>query len=112
MANTEGGVLYLGVEVLQIQIPMSKTIIATSDGKILRRRLKLDGTPENVPMYPYEIPGRLSSISQLDYLAQILFSVTIDDLDGNERDRFRNIIKYRKGDPSFFCRKIFRGMTI
>ena len=61
-----------GIEVLQIQIPMSKTIIATSDGKIQRRRLKPDGSPENVPMYPYEIPGRLSSLSQLDYSAQIL----------------------------------------
>jgi len=143
MTNTEGGVLYLGVEdnseitgvhkkhkdpngamalianrtvpslsvraeiveeegmeVLQIQIPMSKTIVATSDGKILRRRLKPDGSPENVPMYPYEIPGRLSSLSQLDYSAQILLGATMDDLDGNERDRLRNIIKYRKGDKT------------
>lgn len=143
MANTEGGILYLGVEddgeitgvhkrhndpngamalianktvpslsvraeiveeegieVLQIQIPMSKTIIATSDGKIQRRRLKSDGSPENVPMYPYEIPGRLSSLSQLDYSAQILLGATMDDLDGNERDRLRNIIKYRKGDKT------------
>lgn len=89
-----------GIEVLQIQIPMSKTIIATSDGKIQRRRLKLDGSPENVPMYPYEIPGRLSSLSQLDYSAQILLGATMDDLDGNERDRLRNIIKYRKGDKT------------
>lgn len=89
-----------GIEVLQIQIPMSKTIVATSDGKIQRRRLKPDGSPENVPMYPYEIPGRLSSLSQLDYSAQILLGATIDDLDGNERDRLRNIIKYRKGDKT------------
>lgn len=89
-----------GIEVLQIQIPMSKTIIATSDGKIQRRRLKPDGSPENVPMYPYEIPGRLSSLSQLDYSAQILSGATMDDLDGNERDRLRNIIKYRKGDKT------------
>ena len=89
-----------GIEVLQIQIPMSKTIIATSDGKIQRRRLKPDGSPENVPMYPYEIPGRLSSLSQLDYSAQILLGATLDDLDGNERDRLRNIIKYRKGDKT------------
>ena len=89
-----------GIEVLQIQIPMSKTIIATSDGKIQRRRLKPDGSPENVPMYPYEIPGRLSSLSQLDYSAQILMGATMDDLDGNERDRLRNIIKYRKGDKT------------
>lgn len=89
-----------GIEVLQIQIPMSKTIIATLDGKIQRRRLKPDGSPENVPMYPYEIPGRLSSLSQLDYSAQILLGATMDDLDGNERDRLRNIIKYRKGDKT------------
>lgn len=89
-----------GIEVLQIQIPMSKTIIATSDGKIQRRRLKPDGSPENVPMYPHEIPGRLSSLSQLDYSAQILLGATMDDLDGNERDRLRNIIKYRKGDKT------------
>lgn len=89
-----------GIEVLQIQIPMSKTIIATSDGKIQRRRLKPDGSPENVPMYPYEILGRLSSLSQLDYSAQILLGATMDDLDGNERDRLRNIIKYRKGDKT------------
>ena len=89
-----------GIEVLQIQIPMSKTIVATSDGKIQRRRLKPDGSPENVPMYPYEIPGRLSSLCQLDYSAQILLGATIDDLDGNERDRLRNIIKYRKGDKT------------
>lgn len=87
-----------GIEVLQIQIPMSKTIVATSDGKIQRRRLKPDGSPENVPMYPYEIPGRLSSLGQLDYSAQILVGATMDDLDSGERDRLRNIIKYRKGD--------------
>ena len=89
-----------GIEVLQIQIPMSKTIIATSDGKIQRRRLKPDGSPENVPMYPYEILGRLSSLSQLDYSAQILVGATMEDLDGKERDRLRNIIKYRKGDKT------------
>ncbi len=89
-----------GIEVLQIQIPMSKTIVATSDGKIQRRRLKPDRSPENVPMYPYEIPGRLSSLSQLDYSAQILLGATMDDLDGSERERLRNIIKYRKGDKT------------
>lgn len=143
MANTDGGVLYLGVEdngditgvhkkhndpnglvalvanrtvpslsvraeiieddgieVLQIQIPMSKTIVATTDGRIQRRRLKPDGSPQNVPMYPYEIPARLSSLSQLDYSAQIVYGATVDDLDNAERERMRNIIKYRKGDRS------------
>lgn len=148
MTNTEGGVLFLGVEdngeitgvhkqhadeigvvalianktvpsvsaraeiiteenekqekvnVLKIEIPMSKTIVASADGKILRRRLKLDGTPENVPMYPYEINTRLSELSLLDFSAQIISDTTVDDLDPNERVRLRNIIKMRKGDKS------------
>lgn len=148
MTNTEGGVLFLGVEdngnitgvhrqhadeigvaalvanktvpsvsvraeliteknenqeklnVLKIEIPMSRTIVASADGKILRRRLKLDGTPENVPMYPYEINTRLSELSLLDFSAQIIPDTTMDDFDPNERIRLRNIIKMRKGDKS------------
>ena len=87
-------------EVLQIEIPMSRAIVATSDGKILRRRLKVDGTPENVPMYPYEINTRLSELSLLDFSAQILNGAVMDDLDPNERVRLRQIIKLRKGDKS------------
>lgn len=143
MANTEGGLLFLGVEdngeitgihkqhgdeigvtalianktvpsvsvraeivveeeypVLKIEIPMSRTIVASSDGKILRRRLKIDGTPENIPMYPYEISTRLSELSLLDFSAQILGGATAEDLDPNERQRLRDIIKRRKGDKS------------
>ena len=51
-------------------------------------------------MYPYEISRRLSSISQLDYSAQILLCAPMNDLDGNERDRLRNIIKYCKGEKT------------
>ena len=87
-----------GLSVLKIEIPMCRTIIATTDGKILKRRLKLDGTPENVPLYPFEIPGRLSELNLLDYSAQVIEESSIDDLDPNERIRLRNIIKYRKGD--------------
>lgn len=31
---------------------------------------------------------------------KIILGATMDDLDGNERDRLRNIIKYRKGDKT------------
>lgn len=86
------------IDILKIEIPMSKTIVASADGKIIRRRLKLDGTPENVPMYPYEINTRLSELSLLDFSAQIISDTTLDDLDSNERLRLRNIIKMRKGD--------------
>lgn len=88
------------VDVLKIEIPMSRTIVATADGKILRRRLKLDGTPENIPLYPFEITTRLSELSLLDFSASIIKDATIDDLDPNERLRLRNIIKMRKGEKS------------
>lgn len=86
--------------VLKIEIPMSRTITATAGGKVLRRRLKIDGTPENVPMYPFEINSRLSELSLLDFSAQQLNGATKEDLDPNERIRLRKIIKFRKGDKS------------
>ena len=140
MANTEGGVLYLGVEdngqptgvhenhkdpiglaamianmtvpsisvraeiirendtdIMKIEIPISRTVAATSAGKTLRRRLNAEGNPENVPMYPYEIPSRLSELSLLDYSAQPLSGASQDDLDPNERIRLRKIIQNRQG---------------
>ena len=89
-----------GFPVLKIEIPMYRSIVATTDGRILKRRLKLDGTPENVPLYPFEIPSRLSELNLLDYSAQVVQEASVDDLDPNERIRLRNIIKYRKGDSS------------
>ena len=72
-----------GLSVLKIEIPMCRAIIATTDGKILKRRLKLDGTPENVPLYPFEIPGRLSELNLLAYSAQVIEESSIDDLHPN-----------------------------
>ncbi|HBI04521.1 MAG TPA: AAA family ATPase [Paenibacillaceae bacterium] len=86
--------------VLKLEIPISRTIVATAGGKILRRRLKIDGTPENVPMYPFEITSRLSELSLLDFSSRPLNGATLDDLDPNERVRLRKIIKFRKGDKS------------
>lgn len=140
MANTSGGVLYLGVEddgeitevhkkhrdaigvtalianntvppitvraeilneenkdVLKIEVPRSRGIAATSTGKILRRRMKLDGTPEVIPMYPYEIPSRLAELGMLDFSAQPLPGATMEDLDPNQRIRLRRIIQTRQG---------------
>lgn len=84
-------------DVLRIEIPRSRGVVSTLSGKILRRRLKLDGTPEVVPMYPYEIPSRLSELSMLDFSAQPLAGSTLDDLDANQRARLRKIIQSRQG---------------
>ena len=141
MANTDGGVLYLGVEdngeitglakkhedeiglcamvmnnivptifieaeilyeedknIMKITIPKSKTVVATLQGKMLRRRLKSNGEPENVPMYPFEITTRLSDLSLLDFSAQMIHNATTNDFDEHEIIRLRNMIKKSNGD--------------
>ena len=86
-----------GKDVLKIEIPRSRGVVSTSSGKILRRRLKLDGTPEVIPMYPYEIPSRLAELGMLDYSAQPLAGAVLNDLDPNQRVRLRRIIQNRQG---------------
>ncbi|MDO4481898.1 MAG: putative DNA binding domain-containing protein [Bacillota bacterium] len=83
--------------VLKIEVPKSRCVVSTASGKILRRRIKLDGSPEVIPMYSYEIPSRLAELGMLDYSAQPLAGATIDDLDPNQRVRLRRIIQNRQG---------------
>lgn len=143
MANTEGGVIYEGIEddgtvtgvhpahkdapglcamvanktlpsvrvcselvdvegttVMKVTVPVSPQIVATSDGRVLKRRLKENGEPENVPMYPFEMLSRLGSLSAFDYSAQVLPDETFESLDVLEIRRMRNIISMRQGDGS------------
>ncbi|MDO4486452.1 MAG: putative DNA binding domain-containing protein [Bacillota bacterium] len=88
------------VSILKISVPKKTSIVATSSGKMLRRRIKADGTPENIPMYPYEIANRLSSLSLLDFSAQPVPEAILDDLDSVERERLRNIIRAYRGDQT------------
>lgn len=142
-ANTEGGMLYIGVEddgaitgvdsshfditqlaafianrtvpplavrtsliedfdmpIVGIEVPKVSTIVATSSGKIVRRRLKINGEPENVPMYPHEITSRLSDLKLLDFSAQKVLDAIYSDLDPVERERLRNIIRQHRGETS------------
>ena len=84
-------------EILKIEIPRSRGVVSTASGKILRRRTKLDGSPEVIPMYSYEIPSRLAELGLLDYSAQPLAGATLDDLDPNQRVRLRKIIQNSQG---------------
>lgn len=86
--------------VLLIQVPKSRSIVAASNGKIQRRRLKADGTPENVPMYPYEISTRLSELSLLDFSAQPVPGARYTDIDPLERERLRKIILAYNGEKN------------
>lgn len=90
--------LFDGIPVLKITVPRHKNIVATSSGKLVRRRIKVDGMPENVPMYPYEIVSRLSDLSLLDYSAQPVAGSNVQDFDPLERERLRNIIRIYHGE--------------
>lgn len=91
--------LNLTAPVLKISVPKRTSVVSSSSGKIQRRRLKADGTPENVPMYPYEIATRLSSLSLLDYSAQAVPDADCNCLDAVERERLRNNIRSYRGEP-------------
>lgn len=88
------------VPVMQIDVPKSRSgVVSTKSGKILRRRMKVDGTPESIPMYPYEIATRLSDLGRLDFSAQPVPDATRDDFDPVERERLRRIIgTYQSSD--------------
>ena len=87
--------------VLKISVPKSYNgIVATISGKIQRRRIKVDGTPENVPMYPAEFATRLSDLRMLDYSAMPISECSINDFDSIETERLRNLILSYNGEKT------------
>ncbi|WP_035437946.1 RNA-binding domain-containing protein [Atopobium sp. oral taxon 810] len=82
-----------GIQVTMVEIPKSRAIIATKSGKIMRRRIKEDGTPECVPLYPYEIITRLSTLGKLDYSAFPVPNTSVGDFSPEELRRLRDILK-------------------
>lgn len=86
--------------ILVIHVPQSRSIVASSSGKIQRRRIKADGSPENIPMYPYEINTRLSELSLLDFSAQPVPGAIYSDLDPLEKERLRQMIMTYNGEKN------------
>lgn len=88
-----------GYDILAIEVPISRQLMMTAEGKYLRRRLKRDGTPETVALKPYEILQRLSYIQALDPSAQVIEDVPAETvLSPLERERLRNMIRTYHGD--------------
>ena len=141
LANTEGGVLLIGVEddsavtgvqpnhedaaglaalianrtnpplavgteilpwgekrILGVYVSKARGIVSTTDGLLLRRRLRASGKPEAVPFYPHEFIQRQSSLGLADPSAIPLPSLTIEALNPLERQRIREAIRRYGGD--------------
>ena len=91
-----------GKSIARIIVPKSRQLVSTSEGLLVRRRLKLDGTPEAVPFYPHEFIQRQSSLGLVDPSAMLMEQITVDQLDPLQRLRLRNAIKKYGGEQSLF----------
>ena len=89
-----------GRHVAVIEVPKSRSVTATSDGTVQRRRLRADGTPECVPFYPHEQDRRSSDLGTLDVSRSIVPEASLGDLDPLERTRLRQSIERYGGDRS------------
>lgn len=85
--------------VLKISVPKAYSgITATVSGKTLYRRLKADGEPENIPMYPTVFATRLSDLRLLDYSSMPLLDSSINDFDQIEVEHLRQVILAYNGE--------------
>lgn len=99
--SKNGAINTEGVDVSLIEVPRSLSIVSSSDGKIMRRRLRADGTPESIPLFPHEITTRLSTLGRLDYSALPVPDTTVDDFSPEELQRLRGILRRnRNGDQA------------
>ncbi len=89
-----------GMPVGKLLIPKARSLVATSEGLLQRRRLKLDGTPECGPLFPHEIAQRQSDLGSLDYSGLPVASATPEDFDPLERERLRQFVQRYRGDQS------------
>jgi ATP-dependent DNA helicase RecG len=91
---------YDGKKILCITVPKSQSIVSSTEGLVLRRRLMVSGRPEAVPFYPHEFIQRQSALGLMDPSAMPLVSLSAEDLNPLERQRIREAIRRYGGDMS------------
>ena len=82
-----------GHRIFVIDVPRAAGLVGTSDGYYARRRLKPDGKPEAVPMNPYELQQRVSSLRLIDPSAQLMREVPLSAINPLQRERMRVAIR-------------------
>jgi ATP-dependent DNA helicase RecG len=91
-----------GKTIVVVKAPKTRSIVSTSEGLLLRRRLLANGKPEAVPFYPHEFLQRQSTMGLVDPSATPLTSLTVEALNPLERQRVRESIRRYGGDTSLF----------
>ncbi len=100
LAVTVESVVVDGCKIACIYVPKVLQLTSTSNGLLLKRRLKLDGLPEAVPFYPHEFLQRQSSLGLIDPSAMVVKELSTDVFDPLQRQRLRHAIKTYNGDQA------------
>ena len=79
--------------VLVVEVPAATTVVATSDGKFVRRSVDVHGKPQCLPMRPHEVLSRAGSVGAQDYSRVVVPELSVDDLASTEMVRFRELAK-------------------
>ena len=82
-----------GLPVVKLEVPVSTSIVATSSGKTLQRRLRFDGAPEMKPLYPYEFESRKSYLGQVDPSRVSVFPYRDDLIDESSIAKAKDAIE-------------------
>lgn len=82
-----------GLPVTAVYVPVGHGLTATKDGRVIQRRMKIDKTPENVPVYPQEYATILSDQGLWDFTDRVLPETTLDDLENDDLDKALGLIK-------------------
>ena len=77
--------------VLVVTVPAADTVVATSEGKYVRRAIDVHGKPQCLPMRPHEVIARAGSIGAQDYSRVVVPDLDASDLASAEMERFREL---------------------
>ena len=84
-------------EVIVIEVPRDPRPIATADGRYLRRVIGGKGKPECRPFFFHEMQSRRADLGVQDYTELVVAEARWTDLDPQEFERFRRIIRESRG---------------
>ena len=80
-----------GLDVVVVDVPKARTLVATTAGRYVRRAIGVDGSPQCLPLLPHETHARTTLLGGRDLSVFPLTQLSITDLDHAECDRFRRL---------------------
>ncbi|WP_419842068.1 ATP-binding protein [Candidatus Poriferisodalis sp.] len=86
-------------QLLLVVVPAAANVVATSDGRYVRRAIDVHGRPQCLPMRPHEVVARSGSVGAQDYSRVVMPRLAVDDLSATEFERFRVLARTR-GDET------------